>query len=120
MHEIFYRGHFEDYEVFRRAVMEVAKPHFVALDVGAGRGAPPAAIRLKGRVERVIGSTSNRVCTKIRISTSPMFALSRTFPGAVRSVDLAYARYVFEHLLTHCGPYANSVGYSRGEEYSCS
>lgn len=54
LHRNAYRGRLEDHEVFRRVVEASVGPSSVVLDIGAGRGAPPA-IRLRGSVQRVIG-----------------------------------------------------------------
>jgi SAM-dependent methyltransferase len=97
-HAALYRDRLEDHEVFRRAIEAECTASSTVLDVGAGRGAPPA-VNVKARVRKVIG-----VDVAAEIEHNPN--LHDWHVGSVGSmpflqsgtVDVAFARYVAEHL----------------------
>jgi SAM-dependent methyltransferase len=97
-HAALYRGRLEDYEVFRRAVEAECDASTVALDVGAGRGAPPA-IDLRGRVRRVIGiDVAPEIEQNPNLDDWHVSSVDHLpFLGS-GTVDVAFARYVAEHL----------------------
>ncbi len=98
LHAALYRGRLEDHEVFRRAVEAECTPLSVALDVGAGRGAPPA-VNVRGRVAKVIGvDVADDVLHNPNLDERHVGSVEAMpyLPDA--SVDVAYARYVAEHL----------------------
>ncbi len=97
-HAWLYRDHLEDYEVFRRTVVAECVPGCVALDVGAGRGAPPA-INLRGRAGRVIGiDMTDDIRRNPNLDECHVGSVEHMPFLASGSIDLAFARYVAEHL----------------------
>ena len=98
VHRRLYRHRLEDHEVFRRLVESACSADSVVLDLGAGRGAPPA-INLRGRVRHVVGLD---VSTDIEgnpnldeFHVADITDAPSLVPGRF---DLVFARYVVEHL----------------------
>lgn len=98
IHSWIYRGRLEDHEAFRRVVERHVRAETIVLDVGAGRGAGPV-LNIRGKVARVIGVDPSRDIRKNPGLDEWHVGDAQAMPFLQdASVDLAYARYVAEHL----------------------
>jgi SAM-dependent methyltransferase len=98
LHARLYEDRLEDYEIFRRLVLEESVGATAVCDFGAGRGAG-FLVDLRGKVARIIGTDVSD-----EVSHNPYVTEWYVEPNGMMpavedaSVDLVYSRYVFEHV----------------------